>query len=76
VIAFNPFAWTARQQALADRAAAWVASGHSDALLLTAEQLAELDSWLGASSGTYPGIDQAVLEYIGRSRDYPKRGTR
>jgi hypothetical protein len=74
VTIFNPFAWTRRQQALVDRTAAWVESGRSDALLLTAEQLAELDSWLGASPATYPGIDQTVLEYIGRSRDKPKKG--
>jgi len=76
VTAFNPFAWTARQQALVDRTATWVESGHSDTLLLTTDELAELDSWLGASPRTYPGIDETEFAYIERSRDYLKSGTR
>jgi hypothetical protein len=68
---FTPFAWTRRQQALVDRRDAWLESGRSDAHLLTAEQLAEIDTWLTES---YPGIDQVVLQYLARSRDKLKKG--
>lgn len=67
--AFNPFAWTRRQQALIDRTAAWTASGRLDAGLLTEAELADVESWLGASASTYPGIDKDVLEYLNRSRE-------
>jgi hypothetical protein len=68
---FNPLAWTRRQQALADRTDAWLESARSDAHLLTAEQLAEIDTWLTES---YPGVDQNVLQYLARSRDKLKKG--
>ena len=68
---FNPLAWTRRQQALVDRADAWLESARSDAHLLTAEQLTEIDTWLSES---YPGIDQNVLQYLARSRDKLKKG--
>jgi hypothetical protein len=68
---FNPLAWTRRQQALVDRADAWLESARSDAHLLTAEQLTEIDTWLTES---YPGVDQNVLQYLARSRDKLKKG--
>jgi hypothetical protein len=74
VTVFNPFAWTRRQQELVDRTAAWVADRRSDALLLTAQQLADVDFWLGASAAMYPGIDQDVLQYLASSRDKLKNG--
>jgi hypothetical protein len=72
VVAFSPFAWTRRQQALVERAAAWVAAGGPDKLLLKADELADIETWFTGPPQTLPGIDQTVLDYLARSSGHQK----